>query len=115
MRPRMPYSPRSFSYSLRKTPAFAHWLSLRQQVMPLTPKTSAGRSSHAMPVFSTKRMLRRAARSSAYEGPCAVATALRQQRLYALPEGLWHELTLHAPKVRIPPSDCSPTPSLVEL
>lgn len=51
------------------TPASCHSWSLRQQVMPLTPKTSRGNSSHWIPVLRTKTIPRRHARSLARGRP----------------------------------------------
>ncbi len=72
MRPLMPNSSSNCCWRRSKTPARVHASSLRQQVMPLTPNTSVGRSSQAMPVFSMNMMPRSAARSSHRGRPRAV-------------------------------------------
>lgn len=50
-------------WSFSQTPAFCQSRSRRQQVMPLPQPISKGRSCHAMPVLSTKRIPVNAARS----------------------------------------------------
>jgi hypothetical protein len=50
-------------WSFSHTPAFCQSRSRRQQVMPLPQPISSGRSRHAMPVLSTKRIPVSAARS----------------------------------------------------
>src|SRR5258708_4645089 len=50
-------------WSFSQTPAFCQSRSRRQQVMPLPQPSSWGKSSHPIPVLSTKRIPVRAARS----------------------------------------------------
>jgi hypothetical protein len=50
-------------WSFSQTPAFCQSRSRRQQVIPLPQPSSCGKSSQAIPVFSTKRIPVRAARS----------------------------------------------------
>ena len=55
--------PSNFWCSFSHTPAFCQSRSRRQQVMPLPQPSSWGKSSQPIPVFSTKRIPVRAARS----------------------------------------------------
>jgi hypothetical protein len=55
--------PSNSLWSFFQTPAFCQSRSRRQQVMPLPQPSSWGKSSHPIPVFSTKRIPVRAARS----------------------------------------------------
>lgn len=63
--PRVPSSSRKTRCSCCHTPAACQSRSRRQHVMPQTPKTSRGTASHWMPVFNTKMIPRKQARSSA--------------------------------------------------
>ena len=65
IRPCLPSASKSTWCSCAQTPAACQSRSRRQHVMPQTPKTSRGSASHWIPVFSTKMMPRRHARSSA--------------------------------------------------
>ncbi len=64
-RPFLRNSASNSRWSACHTPAWYQSRSRRQHVMPLTPNTSRGSSSHWMPVFSTKMMPRKHALSSA--------------------------------------------------
>jgi len=55
--------PSNSLWSFSQTPAFCQSRSRRQQVMPLPQPSSCGKSSQPIPVFSTKRIPVRAARS----------------------------------------------------
>jgi hypothetical protein len=61
--PRMPSSSSNTCCNRPNTPARCHAWSRLQQVTPLQPNTSSGRSRHAIPVLSTKRIPRRQSRS----------------------------------------------------